>query len=371
MALAVALVLIVAAAVLFHLLSPWWMTPIASNWGLLDDTLWITLVITGIAFVAINGFVAYAIYKYRHREGHKAAYEPHNSKLEWRLTIITTIGIVAMLAPGLWVYAEMITPPKDSLAVEVVGKQWQWRFRFPGKDGQLGTSDARFVTAENPFGLNPKDPRGKDDILVDGQELHIPLDTPIKILQRSQDVLHDFDVPQMRVKMDMVPGLVSEFWFKPTKPGRYEIMCAEFCGVAHYNMRGYLVVEHKDLFNKWLETQPTYQQAQAKAAQSAGATGGEALVAKGRELAQARGCVACHSIDGAPSVGPTWKGLAGKTETLTTGAKVTVDDAYLKKSILEPAADVVQGFPPVMPPMPLSDPEVAAVIAYIKDVSSK
>ena len=370
MALAVALVLIVAASVLFHLLSPWWMTPIASNWGLLDDTLWITLVITGIAFVAINGFVAYAIYKYKHREGHKAAYEPHNSRLEWKLTGITTVGIVAMLAPGLWVYAEMVSPPKDSMVFEVVGKQWQWRFRFPGKDGQLGTTDVRFISAENPFGLNPKDPRGREDVLVEGQEVHLPIDRPIKVLQRSIDVLHNFYVPQMRNKMDMVPGLVSEFWFKPTQPGRFEIMCAEFCGVAHYNMRAHMVVEHGELFQKWLDGQSTWEQSQAKAAQLAGASGPE-LIAKGRELSQARGCVACHSLDGSPSVGPTWKGLVGKTETLVNGSKVTVDDAYLKKSIVEPAADVVQGFPPVMPPTPMTDPEMAAVIAFIKDVSGK
>jgi cytochrome c oxidase subunit 2 len=192
MALAIALVLIVVVAVLFQFLRPWWLTPLASNWKLMDDTLLITLVITGVVFVAINLFIAYAVVRFRHRPGHRAAFEPHNRRLEWWLTGITTAGIVAMLAPGLWVYADLIAAPKDALVFEVVGRQWQWRYRFPGKDGKLGVSDVRFVSANNPFGLNPNDSNGQDDVLIDGPEVHIPVGHPVKVLQRSVDVLHNF-----------------------------------------------------------------------------------------------------------------------------------------------------------------------------------
>jgi cytochrome c oxidase subunit 2 len=368
MALAISLVLIAVAAVVFQLLSPWWLTPLASNWGLMDDTLMITLVITGVVFVAINGFIAWAILRYRHRPGHKAAYEPHNKRLEWWLTAITSAGIIAMLAPGLWAYAALISPPPDSTVVEVIGQQWQWRFRFPGKDGKLGLSDVRFIKSDNPFGLNPDDPNAQDDVLVDAPELHLPLNRPVKVVQRALDVLHDFDVPQIRVKMDMVPGLVSTFWFTPTQAGRFEIVCAEYCGLAHYNMRGHVVVEPEDKFRAWLAAQPTFAQARAKSASGGAADG---LVEQGRALAQSRGCVACHSVDGRPGIGPTWKGLYGKIESLTGGTTVKVDDAYIRRSILEPNAEVVQGFQPVMPAQSFNDQELNALIAYIKQASAQ
>ena len=364
MALAIALVLIAVAAVAFHLWSQWWLTPLASNWGLMDDTLLITIVITGIVFVAINLFVAYAVWRFRHRPGHNAAYEPHNKRLEWWLTAITTGGVGAMLAPGLWAYADFISPPKDAMEVEVIGQQWQWRFRFPGQDNKFGLSDVRFVSPGNPLGLNPNDPSARDDLLVLGPDLHLPLNRPVRVLQRSLDVLHNFNVPQFRVKLDLVPGLVSTFWFTPTKAGTYDIQCSQYCGVAHYNMKGRVVVEPEPQFKAWLAAQPTFAQTQDKHA----AGGANALADQGRELAQSRGCAACHSVDGKPGIGPTWKGLYGKTESLAGGATVQVDDAYLKESILLPNAKVVQGFAPVMPPQALSDQEVAALIAYIKEV---
>jgi cytochrome c oxidase subunit II len=260
MALAIALILIAAASVLFHFASPWWFTPIASNWGRLDDTILITLIITGVVFVAVNLFIAWAIVRYRHRPGHRAAYEPESPRLESSLTAVTALGIVAMLTPGLYVYSEMIDIPSDALVVEVLGQQWQWRFRFPGADGQLGLSDTRFMSADKPFGVDPKDAHGRDDVLIDGPELHLPLGKPVKIVLRSRDVLHDFYVPEFRAKMDIVPGTVSRFWFTPTRMGRFEILCAELCGVGHFNMRGHVVVEDESAFHAWLATQPTFGQ---------------------------------------------------------------------------------------------------------------
>jgi cytochrome c oxidase subunit 2 len=365
MVLAVVLVLIAVGAVAFQLWSPWWLTPLASNWKLADDTLLITMWICGIVFVAINLFVAYTIYKYRHRSGHRAAYEPHNAKLEWWLTGITSAGVAAMLAPGLWAYADMIDPPGDAMVVEVLGRQWQWRYRLPGEDGKLGVTDVRFVSADNPFGLSPDDPRGQDDVLVDGSELHLPLNKPVRVVQRSLDVLHNFYVPQIRMKMDMVPGLISTFWFRPIQEGRFEVLCAEYCGLSHYNMRSHMVIEPEGQFRDWLAQQPTY--AKARTAAAAPAATGADLVAQGRQLAQSRGCVACHTVDGKPGVGPTWKGIFGHEVKLADGRSLTVDDAYLRKSILEPNTDVVAGFQPIMPPAQMPDAEIAALIAYIKE----
>ncbi|MCY1352738.1 cytochrome c oxidase subunit II [compost metagenome] len=385
MALAIALVVIVVASVLFHFLSPWWATPLASNWKQMDDTLTITLVITGIFFVVINLFVGYIVWRYRHNAphpnggtGHRAAYEPENRKLEWWLIGGTTLGVVALLAPGLFVYADYVRPPRDAMVLEVVGQQWSWAFRFPGKSGELGASDPRFITGSNPLGLDPDDPRGQDNIVIVGPEVHLPLNKPVKVLLRSKDVLHDFYVPQFRARMNMVPGMVTSFWFTPTQTGRFEVLCAQLCGVGHYNMRGIVVVEEPAAYEAWLAKQQTFAMALAKAAAppaamaaaTPGAAGDAGMVEKGRALAQSKGCTACHSIDGNPGVGPTWKGLYGKTETFADGSSAAVDDAFLHKEITDPHARLVKGFGPVMPKLPMSEDEAAALIAYIKSAGS-
>src|SRR5262249_17304195 len=252
MVMAVILILLVVGSLIFHFASPWWFTPIASNWEAMDDTVIITFWVTGIAFVGLNLFMAYAVWRYRHNKARLAKYEPENKKLEWWLTIFTSVGVVAMLTPGLFVWAKFVQVPEDAAIVEVVGQQWNWSYRFPGKDGVLGATSAKLVTVDNPFGLDPKDPKGLDDVLIPSPELHLPVGKPVEILLRSKDVLHDFTVPQFRVKMDMVPGMVTYLWFTPTKTGSYDLLCEELCGVAHFAMRGRVVVDDEKGFQTWL-----------------------------------------------------------------------------------------------------------------------
>ena len=142
--------------------------------------------------------------------------------------------------------------------VEAVGQQWQWSFRLPGTDGKLGKTDTRFVSAENPFGIDPGDTAGQDDVLVVDNELHLPINKPVKVELRSKDVLHNFAVSEFRVKMDLVPGLVSYLWFTPTRTGRFEILCMELCGLAHYAMRGSVIVEDETSYQNWLGSKPTF-----------------------------------------------------------------------------------------------------------------
>jgi cytochrome c oxidase subunit 2 len=255
MGVAIVLVLIVVGSVLFHLLSPWWWTPIASNWGTIDNTILITFWITGAVFVAVILFMAYCVYRFRHREGQQATYEPENKKLELWLTVITAVGVVAMLAPGLFVWNRFITVPEGAAEVEIVGQQWQWSFRLPGADGRLGKSDNRLISAENPLGLNKDDPNSQDDVVIEGGELHLPIGKPVKALLRSVDVLHNFYVPEFRAKMDMVPGQISYFWLTPTREGTFEVLCAELCGVGHPHMRGTVVVEKDPDYQAWLQDQ--------------------------------------------------------------------------------------------------------------------
>ncbi|MEP7350421.1 MAG: cytochrome c oxidase subunit II [Sphingorhabdus sp.] len=260
MRVAMVIAALVLGSIAFHLFSPWWQTPIASNWGSIDSALDITLWICAIAFVTLNLFMAYALMRFHHKPGNRAHYEPENALLEKRLTFWTAIGIAGMLAPGLAAWSKYVTVPEDAAIVEAVGQQWQWSFRFPGADGVLGTVAVKHMTPDNPFGLDLRDPFGRDDILVETNELHLPVGKPVKMVLRSKDVLHDFYVPEFRAKMDLVPGIVTYFWMTPTRTGKYDILCAELCGVGHHEMRGTVIVERRKQFDAWLAQQTSFGQ---------------------------------------------------------------------------------------------------------------
>ena len=289
MALAIALVLLVIGTVVFHVASPWWFTPIASNWEMMDDTVDLTFWVTGAVFVAVNLFMAWCVVRYRNRKGReqRAEYEPENRKLEWWLTILTSVGVAAMLAPGLLVWAKFVTVPKEAVEVEALGQQWTWTYRLPGEDGVLGATDSAFVTISNPFGIDVADDKGRDDVLVDNPELHLPIDQPVKMLLRSKDVLHNFTVAEFRVKMDLVPGMVTFMWLTPTRTGAFDVLCQELCGVGHFAMRGRVVVDSAEDYAAWLAKQPTFAQLEARPAPDAVA--GQATFAT---------CTACHGANG-------------------------------------------------------------------------
>ena len=351
MALAIVLILLVVGSVLFHFLSPWYFTPIASNWGAMDDTISITLWVTGFVFVAVNLFMVYAVIRFRYRKDRRAAYEPENKKLEWWLIGVTTAGVAAMLAPGLFVWAKFVNVPEEAAVVEAMGQQWHWSYRFPGKDGVLGTVDARHVSDKNPFGLNPDDPNGQDDVLVASPELHLPIGAPVKVLLRSKDVLHNFAVAQFRVKMDLVPGLVSYVWFTPTRTGKFDLLCEELCGVAHFAMRGRVVVEEEAAFNAWLSNYPTFAQTSAQATGHAAA--GKPLYAV---------CGSCHGLQAEGNLALNAPKLSGQ------------GDWYLKRQ-LKYYKQGARGthekdvFGKTMAPMAATlsdDAAIENVIAYIK-----
>ncbi len=351
MAMAIVLIVLVLGTVLFHFLSPWWFTPIASNWTSIDDTIGLTFWVTGFVFVAINLFMAYAVLRYRHRKGARAHYEPENKKLEWWLIGLTTVGIVAMLAPGLVVWAKFVNVPENAAPFEVIGQQWHWSYRFPGKDGVLGTVNSRFISDANPFGMNPDDPNGQDDVLISSQEVHLPIGKPVKVLLRSKDVLHNFTVPQFRVKMDMVPGMVPYIWFTPTRTGKFDILCNELCGIAHFAMRGKFVVEEEAAFQAWLSGHPTFAQSSTQVAGDAAA--GKPLYAV---------CGACHGVQGEGNLALNAPKLSGQ------------DDWYLKQQ-LKYYKQGIRGthdkdvFGKMMAPMAatlVDDAAIGSVVAYIK-----
>ncbi|MDB5943695.1 MAG: cytochrome oxidase subunit periplasmic domain protein [Ramlibacter sp.] len=350
MAIAVVLVVLALGSVLFHFLSPWYFTPIASNWHAIDQTISITFWVTGFVFVAVGLFMAWCVVRYRHNEGSRASYEPESKKLEWWLLVLTAGGVAAMLAPGLLVWAKVINVPEDAQVVEAVAQQWHWSYRLPGKDGRLGTVHPRFVTDANPFGLNAADPNGRDDVLVASPELHLPLGKPVKLLLRSKDVLHDFTVAQLRVKMDLVPGLVTYTWFTPIRTGSFDVLCEELCGVGHFAMRGRLVVEEPAVYQAWLDRQTTVAQAGARVP-------GNAVAGK---VAYAV-CAACHGANGEGNVAMNAPKLSGQggwyldrqLHLFKQGARGTQDKDVYGKTMAPMAATLAD------------DAAVANVVAYI------
>ena len=261
---AIIFILIILGSIIFHFWSPWWWTPVASNWGNIDDTIILSFWVTGAVFVAVCLFMAYCVWRYRYQPDRKAEYKPEDKKLEFRLTWLTALGVAALLAPGLVVWNKYITVPENAMKIEVVAYQWGWNYRLPGDDGILGKTSVGLISDDNPYGLDNNDPNSKDDILVMDADLHLEINQPVKIELRSLDVLHNFYVPQFRAKMDTLPGIITYYWFIPEKKGDYEILCAEYCGTGHYAMRGKVLVDDKNDYSNWLAKQITYEKMLAK-----------------------------------------------------------------------------------------------------------
>lgn len=304
MLVAIVFILLVIGSIVFHLLSPWWFTPLASNWGTIDLTVDITFWVTGAVFIAVNLFMAYAVIRYRNRgeNSEPARYEPENPKLELWLTVVTAIGVAAILAPGLYVWNDFVHVPDEAWELEAVGEQWRWTYRLPGKDNKMGTSDASLVSISNPLGVNPKDPHSADDLIIYNNKVHIPIDKPVKFNLRSKDVLHDFAVAEFRVKMDLVPGLVSYLWLTPTRTGTFDVLCEELCGLGHFTMRGKVTVDTQEDFDSWQAEQVTFAETQAI---------GEGNVAVGQALYGV--CAACHGQQGEGNVALNSPKLSGQS----------------------------------------------------------
>jgi len=230
----------------------------------MDDTITLTFWVGGSVFVAVCLFMVYCVFKFSYREDRKAEYKPEDKKLEKILIWATTLGVAALLAPGIIVWNQYINVPKNALEIDVMAWQWGWQYRLPGKDGKLGTTKVENINDNNPFGIILEDPNGKDDVLIQSDVIHLKNNRPVKILLRSVDVLHNWYVPQFRAKMDAVPGVVTYYWFEPNKEGEYEVLCAEYCGVGHYGMRGRVFVKNEQDYENWLYEQDTFSDLIAK-----------------------------------------------------------------------------------------------------------
>jgi cytochrome c oxidase subunit II len=288
-----------------------------------DHLYFFLLAVSAFFALLIAGLIVYYAVKFHRRRPDQIGAQIHGGlALEIGWTVIPLGIVMVIFVWGASVYLAMANAPEETLNIYVVGKQWMWKFQH--LDGQREIN-----------------------------ELHVPVGRAVKLITTSEDVIHDFFVPAFRIKADVLPGRYVTIWFHATKPGRYRIFCAEYCGTRHSGMIGQVVVMEPAEYQTWL---------------SGGVPEGS-LASAGAKLFQDLACNTCHRPD-AQGRGPVLEGLFGKTVTLQSGETVTVDEAYVRESILQPAAKVAQGFQPIMPTFQglVSEEQLLELIEYVKSL---
>jgi len=310
-----------------------WIPEAASNLaGKVDGVLWLITLMSAVFFVLITVLLVYFSIKYRRRsDDDETPYITGSEPLEIIWTVIPSILLIVIFIYAYVVYKDMRTPPKDAVDINVLGKQWVWEFNYYN---------------------------GKKTL----NELYLKQNAPVRMVMRADDVIHSFFVPQFRVKQDLLPGRYTQLWFTPIKVGTFDLFCAEYCGTGHSKMRAKVIVLSPEAYDIWENG--------AQAGEGS-AVAGLTPVELGEKLYKEKGCNACHSLDGTVVVGPSFKGIIGRSEEFTDGSSHTADENYIRQSILEPQSQVVKGFPPVMPSFKgiLSDDDISALIAYMKTLN--
>jgi len=302
-----------------------WMPAQRSTYAGAVDALFYTIFwICVLFFFLILAMAAFFLVKYRKRGDsvvtEKSAH--HSTPLELIWSGIPLLIVLAIFVMGFRSYMDLVTPPENSYQIQVTGQKWNWEFAYP-----------------NGF--------------VDS-DLHVPVGRPVTLLMSSEDVIHSFFVPELRAKQDVVPGRYTKVWFEVDQPFEGTVFCAEYCGTNHSQMQSKFIAHEESEFDKWL------QEAEGAIFQLPPHEAGAILYEK-------RGCKQCHSIDGVGGIGPTFLSAFGNRRQFADGSTGTMDENYIRESILEPRAKVVSGFDPVMPTFQgrIKDKELDALIAYI------
>lgn len=237
----------------------WWLpVDLSTHGAAIDQLILVVHVFMAVLFIGWLAFFIFLLIRFRQRPGQKAQHHVHHFKLPTYLEVGVAVFEVILLAAfsfPIW-HQYTQTPPDESKAVHVrvIAEQFAWNVQYPGPDGKFGKTAPKLVTPENPIGLDASDPYAKDDITTINQ-LHVPVHTPVIVDLSSKDVIHSFSIPVMRVKQDVIPGQSIPVWFEATGTGDFEIACAQLCGLGHYRMKGYFVVETKDKFESWFAEQ--------------------------------------------------------------------------------------------------------------------
>jgi cytochrome c oxidase subunit 2 len=293
--------------------------------GQVDGIYFFMLAVTAFFSLLIATLIVVFAIKYRRRHRDEVGAAIHGSLvLELLWTIIPFLITMVMFAWGAKVFFDIYRPPAGAMEIYVVGKQWMWK-------------------AQHMDGVR------------EINELHVPIGRPVKLIMGSEDVLHSFYIPSFRVKADVIPGRYNVLWFTATKPGRYHLFCAEYCGTKHSGMIGWVYAMEPSQFQAWL----------------GGGNTSETPAAAGEKLFQDFACSSCHRDD-ALARAPQLKGLFGKSVELQGGATVVADESYIRESIVQPQAKIVNGFPPIMPTFQglVSEEQLLQLIAYVRSLGA-
>jgi len=307
-----------------------WMPPQASSAAAQTDAVFYFIYwISVFFFILITGLLVYFVIRYRRRTaGERAAgTTTQHTALELTWTGIPLLLVAVMFYLGFRGFMDIVNPPPGALNINVVGQKWSWSFTYPN-------------------GLTH-------------EELHVPVDTPVKLTLASNDVIHSLFIPAFRLKKDAIPGRYTTLWFKATRPGEYAALCSEFCGTGHSQMVTRVVVHESGMYERWLvEASDPFRT--------------RTLAEVGQSLVLRR-CGSCHTATGTAGVGPTFKGLFGHPVKLKDGSTVVADENYVRDSIVYPLKQIVAGYDPVMPTFKgqLKDREITAIIDYLKTLAEQ
>jgi cytochrome c oxidase subunit 2 len=305
-----------------------------------DDTFFFIMGISVTLLFLNTAVMLYFVFRYSRKRHPQAEEVKENTSLEIIWTVVPTILVLAIFYVGWKGFLYMRTVPPDAMPVKVIARQWSWSFYYAN---------------------------GKET-----NALKVPVGKPVKLLITSADVLHSLFIPAYRIKEDCVPGMETYLWFLPDQPGSFDLFCTEYCGVGHSAMITKVEVMPQKDFEEWYTGEKVEKEAEEKKPAAKGTAKKEAsLSEEGARLIEVKGCVACHTTDGTPKIGPTLKGVFGKKETVIRSGQereITVDEAFIRQTLLHPEIDRVKGFPPIMPSQQgqLTDKEIDEIIEYIK-----
>jgi cytochrome c oxidase subunit II len=301
-----------------------------------DDVFFFTMGISLVLLLLTSGTMVYFVVRYGRKRHPRAEDVRDNILLEVLWTLIPLVLVLVIFWLGWKGFVYKRTVPGDAMLVKVTARQWSWSFRYEnGRESDV---------------------------------LRVPLGRPVKLAIASVDVLHSLFIPAFRVKEDAVPGRETYLWFRPDRTGTFDLFCSEYCGMQHASMITKVLVLPEADFAAWYERKEGPGPATAR--KPAGADRAS-KVHEGEELVRNKGCIACHSTDGTPKLGPTFKGVFGKKEIVLRGGReveITVDEAFIRQTLLEPEKERVKGYPPIMPSQKslLTDDEIQEIIEYLK-----
>lgn len=292
----------------------------------IDVLHYVVIGVSTIGALAVTIAVIVFLIRFHKRPGYTPA--QHARRIPVWAETVAIVGLLGMFLVfwivGFRQFVHLQTPPAGSMDIYVVGKQWMWSFAYPDGRSSIG-------------------------------KLYVPAGRPVRLIMTSRDVIHSFYVPAFRIKQDVIPGRQTMAWFEAVRPGTYDVFCTEYCGTEHSTMRASVIVLEDQAWAQWSEQVPQQR---------------DDLAQMGARIASERGCLRCHTTDGAPHLGPTWAGVYRSKITLADGSQMIADESYLTESMMDPERKLRQGYAPIMPSYRglLEGGEIAALVEFIRSL---